>query len=130
MFFIHSAGVPQLLRQKWAAVSMELQAAVQLAPFRNRVVRLAAEDEAAVAPLLDTLAAEWGGELAIGSYPVSLLRYGDLHCMLRRYTQGACHLLETVVCRLFTTKWPGGTLNTWRSGDDGRTVAERLQVRF
>jgi hypothetical protein len=24
----------------------------------------------------------------------------------------------------------GGTLNTWRSGDDGRTVAERLQVRF
>jgi hypothetical protein len=50
---------------------MELQAAVQLAPFRNRVVRLSAEDEAAVAPLLDTLAAEWGGELAIGSYPVS-----------------------------------------------------------
>jgi hypothetical protein len=26
--------------------------------------------------------------------------------------------------------WSGGTLNTWRSGDDGRTVAERLQVRF
>jgi hypothetical protein len=24
----------------------------------------------------------------------------------------------------------GGTLNTWRSGDDGRPVAERLQVRF
>jgi hypothetical protein len=24
----------------------------------------------------------------------------------------------------------GGTFNTWRSGDDGRTVAERLQVRF
>jgi hypothetical protein len=24
----------------------------------------------------------------------------------------------------------GGTLNTWRSGDDGRTVAERLQVQF
>jgi molybdopterin-biosynthesis enzyme MoeA-like protein len=64
-------GVPYLLRQKWAAVSLELQAAVQLAPFSNRVVRLAAEDEAAVAPLLDTLAAEWGGELAIGSYPVS-----------------------------------------------------------
>jgi molybdopterin-biosynthesis enzyme MoeA-like protein len=71
--FCHSAGVPHLLRQKWAAVSMELQAAVQLAPFRNRVVRLAAEDEAAVAPLLDTLAAEWGGELAIGSYPVRAL---------------------------------------------------------
>jgi hypothetical protein len=27
-------------------------------------------------------------------------------------------------------QWSGGTLNTWRSGDDGRTVAERLQVRF
>jgi hypothetical protein len=26
--------------------------------------------EAAVIPLLDTLAAEWGGELAIGLYPV------------------------------------------------------------
>lgn len=65
------SGVPHLLRQKWAAVAAELQAAVQLAPFSNRVVRLAAEDEAAVAPLLDTLAAEWGGELAIGSYPVS-----------------------------------------------------------
>jgi hypothetical protein len=25
---------------------------------------------------------------------------------------------------------PGGTLNTWRSGDDGRPVTERLQVRF
>jgi hypothetical protein len=24
----------------------------------------------------------------------------------------------------------GGTLNTWRSGDDGRPVIERLQVRF
>jgi hypothetical protein len=24
----------------------------------------------------------------------------------------------------------GGTLNTWRSGDDGRPVTERLQVRF
>jgi hypothetical protein len=24
----------------------------------------------------------------------------------------------------------GGTLNTWRSGDDGRPVSERLQVRF
>jgi hypothetical protein len=26
--------------------------------------------------------------------------------------------------------WSGGTLNTWRSGDDGRPVTERLQVRF
>jgi hypothetical protein len=24
----------------------------------------------------------------------------------------------------------GGTLNTWRSGDDGRPVTERLQVRY
>jgi hypothetical protein len=24
----------------------------------------------------------------------------------------------------------GGTLNTWRSGDDGRPVTERLQARF
>lgn len=64
------AGVPHLLQQKWPAVAAELQAAVQLAPFSNRVVRLASEDEAAVAPLLDTLAAEWGGEIAIGSYPV------------------------------------------------------------
>eukprot|EP00879_Flechtneria_rotunda_P024852 GHRR01026371.1.p1 GENE.GHRR01026371.1~~GHRR01026371.1.p1 ORF type:complete len:180 (+),score=65.05 GHRR01026371.1:811-1350(+) len=69
-------GVPHLLRQKWAAVSAELQAAVQLAPFSNRVIRLAAEDEAAMAPLLDTLAAEWGGELAIGSYPVNAQRDG------------------------------------------------------
>jgi hypothetical protein len=29
---------------------------------------------------------------------------------------------------LLATDWSGGTLNTWRSGDDGRTVAERLQV--
>jgi hypothetical protein len=27
-------------------------------------------------------------------------------------------------------KMSGGTLNTWRSGDDGRPVTERLQVRF
>lgn len=64
------AGVPHLLRQKWSAVSAELQAAVQLAPFSNRVVRLAQEDEAEVAPLLQTLAQQWGSEMAIGSYPV------------------------------------------------------------
>eukprot|EP00775_Hariotina_reticulata_P011537 gene11537-11680_t len=64
-------GVPHLLQQKWPAVAAELQAAVQLAPFSNRVVRLLSEDEAAVAPLLDTLAAEWGSEISIGSYPVS-----------------------------------------------------------
>eukprot|EP00878_Enallax_costatus_P028716 GHUV01031051.1.p1 GENE.GHUV01031051.1~~GHUV01031051.1.p1 ORF type:complete len:571 (+),score=152.40 GHUV01031051.1:434-2146(+) len=69
-------GVPHLLRQKWSAVSAELQAAVQLAPFSNRVVRLAEEDEAAVAPLLDTLAQQWGSEMAIGSYPVSGQRDG------------------------------------------------------
>lgn len=34
--------------------------------------RLDCYDEAAVAPLLDTLASEWGAEVAIGSYPVSL----------------------------------------------------------
>jgi len=60
-------GVPHLLQQKWPAVSAELQAAVQLAPFSNRVVRLLSEDEAAVAPLLDTLAAEWGSEISLGA---------------------------------------------------------------
>lgn len=68
---LKSAGVPHLLRQKWSAVAAELTAAVQLAPFSNRVVRLAADDEAAVAPLLNTLAEQWGSEIAIGSYPVS-----------------------------------------------------------
>lgn len=67
-------GVPHLLQQKWPAVSAELQAAVQLAPFSNRVVRLLSEDEAAVAPLLDTLAAEWGSEISLGSYPVRMRR--------------------------------------------------------
>jgi hypothetical protein len=33
----------------------------------------------------------------------------------------------TLLCRVVVS---GGTLNTWRSGDDGRMVAERLQVRF
>ncbi|KIY94316.1 hypothetical protein MNEG_13647 [Monoraphidium neglectum] len=42
-----------------------------LNPFGNRVFRLDLYDEAAVAPLLDTLAGEWGGEVAIGSYPVT-----------------------------------------------------------
>jgi hypothetical protein len=44
---------------------------VQLAPFSNRVIRLNSEDEAQVAPLLTTMADEWGREIAIGSYPVS-----------------------------------------------------------
>lgn len=65
------SGVPHLLQKKWPAVAAELQAAVQLAPFSNRVVRLCSEDEAQVAPLLETMAGEWGGEIAIGSYPVS-----------------------------------------------------------
>jgi len=65
-----NAGVPHLLQKKWPAVAAELQAAVQLAPFSNRVVRLCSEDEAQVAPLLDTMSDEWGGEIAIGSYPV------------------------------------------------------------
>lgn len=63
--------MPHLLQKKWPAVAAELQAAVQLAPFCNRVVRLCSEDEAQVAPLLERMADEWGGELAIGSYPVS-----------------------------------------------------------
>jgi hypothetical protein len=40
---------------------------------------------------------------------------------------------ETLVCTgglVTLSGLSGGTLNTWRSGDDGRTVAERLQVRF
>jgi molybdopterin-biosynthesis enzyme MoeA-like protein len=73
-------GVPHLLQQKWPAVSAELQAAVQLAPFSNRVVRLLSEDEAAVAPLLDTLAAEWGSEISLGSYPVRLKVELHHHC--------------------------------------------------
>jgi hypothetical protein len=64
------AGVPHLLQNKWHAVAAELQAAVQLAPFSNRVIRLCSEDEATVAPLLERMAGEWGGEIAIGSYPV------------------------------------------------------------
>lgn len=63
--------MPHLLQKKWPAVAAELQAAVQLAPFSNRVIRLCSEDEAQVAPLLETMAGEWGGEIAIGSYPVS-----------------------------------------------------------
>lgn len=69
----HAAGVPHLLQQKWHAVAAELQAAVHLAPFSNRVIRLNNEDEAQVAPLLTTMADEWGREIAIGSYPVSRL---------------------------------------------------------
>ena len=53
-------------------MAAELQAAVQLAPFSNRVIRLCSEDEATVAPLLETMAGEWGGEIAIGSYPVGV----------------------------------------------------------
>lgn len=67
-----TAGVPHLLQKKWPAVAAELQAAVQLAPFSNRVIRLCSEDEATVAPLLETMAGEWGGEIAIGSYPVGV----------------------------------------------------------
>ena len=46
---------------------------------RNRrpsVFRLDVADEAAVAPLLDTLAAEFGADVAIGSYPVTGQRDG------------------------------------------------------
>jgi hypothetical protein len=31
---------------------------------------------------------------------------------------------------LHAMAWSGGTSNTWRSGDDGRAVAARSQVRF
>lgn len=71
-FLSVTAGVPHLLQKKWPAVAAELQAAVQLAPFSNRVIRLCSEDEATVAPLLETMAGEWGGEIAIGSYPVGV----------------------------------------------------------
>jgi hypothetical protein len=36
-----------------------------------------------------------------------------------------CHNMH-VICPTLS----GGTLNRWRGGDDGRLVAERLQVRF
>lgn len=52
-------------------------------------------DEAAVAPLLDTLAAEWGGEVAIGSYPVRLSRLVAFsHCCscVRPYTDVRLHV--------------------------------------
>jgi hypothetical protein len=49
-----------------------------------------------------------------------------------------CHAFATLVLliaasghKLISCNFvSGGTLNTWRSGDDGRPVTERLQVRF
>ncbi|KAI8473634.1 MAG: MoaB/Mog domain-containing protein, partial [Monoraphidium minutum] len=64
-------GVPHLLQKKWGMIRSELQTMATLNPFSNRVFRLGVADEAAVAPLLETLAGEWGGEVAIGSYPVT-----------------------------------------------------------
>ncbi|GBF98909.1 FAD synthase [Raphidocelis subcapitata] len=64
-------GVPHLLQKKWGTVRRELEAVAKLSPFGNVVFRLDTWDEAAVAPLLDVLASEWGGEVAIGSYPVT-----------------------------------------------------------
>jgi hypothetical protein len=37
---------------------------------------------------------------------------------------------RSLVCLNVQLYKSGGTLNTWRSGDDGRPVTERLQVRF
>jgi hypothetical protein len=62
--------VPHLLQKKWHCIRSELETMAKLNPFGNRVFRLDVYDEAAVAPLLDTLASEWGSEVAIGSYPV------------------------------------------------------------
>lgn len=69
-------GVPHLLQKKWGTIRSELETMATLSPFNNRVLRLNVYDEAAVAPLLDTLASEWGGEVAIGSYPVGSLSAG------------------------------------------------------
>lgn len=69
-------GVPHLLQRKWPRVRAELEDMAQLSPFANRVFRLGVADEAAVAPLLDTLSLEFGGDVAIGSYPVTGERDG------------------------------------------------------
>jgi hypothetical protein len=67
------AGVPHLLKQKWAVVQRELmEHGARLQLFHNVVLRLDAADEAQLAPVLDKLAAEFGGQLALGSYPVRL----------------------------------------------------------
>jgi hypothetical protein len=42
--------------------------------------------------------------------------------------QGPPDLHQHLVTKSYQLLLSGGTLNTWRSGDDGRTVAERLQV--
>lgn len=75
-------GVPHLLQRKWRAVRAALLSLRPSEPpkFGNRVLRLSCADEAAVAPLLDRLAAEYGAEVAIGSYPVR--RGGLVFCFV------------------------------------------------
>jgi len=64
-------GVPGLVRRKWAPIRALLADVPSLAPFRSLVFRLAAADEALVAPALDALAAAHAPRVAIGSYPVT-----------------------------------------------------------
>ena len=52
------------------AVRAELSAGGVLVPFRSVSLRLAPTDEAAVAPALEALRAEFDGGVAVGSYPV------------------------------------------------------------
>ncbi len=52
---------------------LQLEKQVHLNPFSNRVLRLDVADEAAIAPLLEQVAMEYGSEVTLGSYPVSRL---------------------------------------------------------
>jgi FAD synthetase len=64
-------GVPALLRRKWAALEAALAAAHgPCAPFHSAALRLALEDETAVAPALAAATEAAGGAATVGSYPL------------------------------------------------------------
>ena len=67
------AGVPYLLRQKWAAIRGFLSGVYRVKPFRNKTLRLNIDDETKIAAALEAAASAHGKDVSIGSYPVSAL---------------------------------------------------------
>lgn len=72
------AGVPYLLRQKWAPIRGFLTGAYRVKPFCNKTLRLNIGDETKIAAALEAAASALGRDVNIGSYPVSSTGYSCL----------------------------------------------------
>lgn len=111
-------GVPSLVQQKWNAVRDDLlrHHESEVEPFHTVLLRLRVSDETAVAAALEQVAAQMGGDVALGSYPVKDQSDG---CGVVLSLEGKdCALLEQARQSLVGLLPPGVVASEHRDSDE------------